>query len=241
MAQAMPLVERALEVLERRNVQPQLGLLKSTMLQLSPSFSEKAYGAHSFSEFVEMLKKAEFINVSGSGGRYIIERKASSLPEKPQLKPEEALPFLRDVLETHRLDMEEGASADELQQWVTDEVPQFDWKAYGFQEFAEFLNFAQDRTVVRMEPDEEKGLIAYLGSEFYPPAPPEPSLADEKPHPLDERQPIVAGQPSFLEPDPKPVSPRARPVRKRAPKTDSNGNTLAPPRKPRTTRRKADQ
>ena len=241
MAQAMPLVERALEVLERRNVQPQLGLLKSTMLQLLPSFSEKAYGAHSFSEFVEMLKKADFINVSGSGGRYIIERKASSLPEKPQLKPEEALPFLRDVLETHRLDMEEGASADELQQWVIDEVPQFDWKAFGFQEFTEFLNFAQDRTVVRIEPDEEKGLIAYLGSEFYPPAPPEPDPATEKPHPLDERQPIVAGQPSFLEPDPKPVSPRARTIRKRAPKTDPNGNTMAPPRKPRITRRKADQ
>ncbi|HSP67165.1 MAG TPA: NYN domain-containing protein, partial [Bryobacteraceae bacterium] len=31
--QAMPLVERALQVLERRGVQPQLGLLKSTMLQ----------------------------------------------------------------------------------------------------------------------------------------------------------------------------------------------------------------
>src|SRR5579863_8985771 len=32
--QSMPLVERALQVLERREVRPQLGLLKSTMLQL---------------------------------------------------------------------------------------------------------------------------------------------------------------------------------------------------------------
>jgi uncharacterized protein (TIGR00288 family) len=236
MAQAMPLVERALEVLERRNVQPQLGLLKSTMLQLSPSFSEKAYGAHSFSEFVEMLKKNEFVNVSGSGGRYIIERKATTQPDKPQLRPEDALPFLRDVLETHRLDMEDGgAIADDLQQWVTEEIPSFDWKAYGFQEFAEFLNFAQDRTVVRIEPDEEKGLMVQLGAEFYPPAPPEQDRTEEKPHPLDERQPIVAGQPSFLEPDPKPVSPRARP-RKRVVKTDADGNTLAPVRKPRRKR-----
>jgi uncharacterized protein (TIGR00288 family) len=242
-AQAMPLVERALEVLERRSVQPQLGLLKSTMLQLTPSFNEKVYGAHSFSEFVEMLKKADFVNVSGSGGRYIIERKASSaLPEKPQLRPEAALPFLRDVLETHRLDLEEGGvNAELLQQWVTEEVPQFDWKAYGFQEFAEFLNFAQDRTVVRIEPDEEKGLTVYLGAEFYPPAPPQQEASDDKPHPLDERQPFVAGQPSFLEPDPKPVSPRATTRKKRAPKTDANGNTLAPPRKPRTTRRKVTQ
>src|SRR5690348_13208410 len=73
--QAMPLVERALQVLERRAVQPQLGLLKSTMLQLDSAFTEKAYGASSFSDFVEKLKKSDYVNVSGQGGRYIIERK----------------------------------------------------------------------------------------------------------------------------------------------------------------------
>ena len=40
LAQAMPLVERALGVLERREVRPQLGLLKSTMLQLDSTFNE---------------------------------------------------------------------------------------------------------------------------------------------------------------------------------------------------------
>src|SRR5947209_7479087 len=94
LVQAMPLVERALQVLERRAVQPQLGLLKSTMLQLDSAFTEKAYGANSFSDFVEKLKKADFVNVSGQGGRYIIERKTSSQPDRPQPKPEEALPAL---------------------------------------------------------------------------------------------------------------------------------------------------
>src|SRR5215475_3271512 len=51
LAQAMPLVERALGVLERREVRPQLGLLKSTMLQLDSTFNEKAYGASSFTDF----------------------------------------------------------------------------------------------------------------------------------------------------------------------------------------------
>src|ERR671918_532076 len=55
-AQAMPLVERALQVLERRGVQPQLGLLKSTMLQLDSAFSERGYGCGSFSDFVDKLK-----------------------------------------------------------------------------------------------------------------------------------------------------------------------------------------
>ena len=44
LALAMRLVDRALQVLERREVRPQLGLLKSTMLQLDSSFSERAYG-----------------------------------------------------------------------------------------------------------------------------------------------------------------------------------------------------
>ena len=85
--QAMPLVERALQVLERRAVQPQLGLLKSTMLQLDSAFTEKAYGASSFSDFVEKLKKADYVHVSGQGGRYIIERKTSAQPERPTPKP----------------------------------------------------------------------------------------------------------------------------------------------------------
>ena len=119
----MPLVERALQVLERRAVQPQLGLLKSTMLQLDPAFSERAYGAGSFSDFVEKLKKADFINVSGSGGRYIIERRGGGA-DKVAARPEDALPALRDVLETHRMELEEGgATAEELEQWMMAENP----------------------------------------------------------------------------------------------------------------------
>ena len=209
LAQAVPLVERALEVLERRAVQPQLGLLKSTMLQLTPSFNERAYGAHSFSEFVDLLKKADYVSVTGAGGKILIERKAKAMSQQ-LLDPEDALPLLRDVLEDHRLDIEEGVNGESLQEWVSQEAPQLDWKKYGFQEFAELLNFAQDRTVVRIQPDEERGLIVYLGAEFYPPAPPPEPDPETMPHPLDERQPYVAGQPSFLEPDAKPVSPRAR-------------------------------
>jgi uncharacterized protein (TIGR00288 family) len=218
-AQAMPLVERALQVLERRAVQPQLGLLKSTMLQLDSTFSERAYGCSSFSEFVDKLKKAGFINVTGSGGRYMIERKGAQTPPIEAPKPEEALPALRDVLETHRLEMEDGVPIEQLAAWMKEEQPDFDHKKYGFQEFAEFLNFAQDKTVVRLEPDTERGLIVFLGAEFYPPAPP-PEPEEEMISEYDERQPIVAGQPSLVEPtppleEPKPVK-RARGGRKRA-------------------------
>ena len=221
----MPLVERALQVLERRAVQPQLGLLKSTMLQLDSAFTEKAYGANSFSDFVEKLKKGGFVNVSGQGGRYIIERKTSTQPERPTPKPEEALPPLRDVLETHRMELENGVTADELAGWVQAET-NIDPQSYGFQQFSEFLMFAQDRLVVRAEPDEEKGLMVFMGAEFYPPALPEPPAPPPIEEEEEEKQPIVEGQPSLLEPNPPPVKPKkvARP-RKSAGNTGGNRAT----------------
>src|SRR6266567_4391556 len=175
LAQAMPLVERALGVLERREVRPQLGLLKSTMLQLDSTFNEKAYGASSFTDFVEKLQKADYVEVTGGEGRYMIRMKGGGVPEKPSAKPEQAIPLLRDVLETHRFEVDNGAMAEELAEWVRQEQPKLDWNQFGFQEFSELLNYAQDKGLVRIQADEEKGLIVYLGSEFHPPAaPPEP-------------------------------------------------------------------
>src|SRR5437773_3424672 len=205
LALSMPLVERALQVLERREVRPQLGLLKSTMLQLDSTFNEKAYGSGSFSDFVEKLKRSGMVNVTGGEGRYMISRKESAEPEKPTAKPEQALPILRDVLESHRIEMDEGCSGDTLAEWVKSEQPNFDWKSYGFQEFSEFLNYAQDKMLVRVEPQGETGLLVHLGPEFHPPAVPEPEPApvvDEIPED-DGPQPVVAGQPTARSPKPK--------------------------------------
>ena len=44
-AQAIPIVRRALKILADREVSPQTGLLKSTLLQLDSTFSERNYGA----------------------------------------------------------------------------------------------------------------------------------------------------------------------------------------------------
>ena len=212
LALSMPLVERALQVLERREVRPQLGLLKSTMLQLDSTFNEKAYGSGSFSDFVEKLKKSGMVNVTGGEGRYMISRKESAEPEKSAAaKPEDAIPILRDVLESHRIEMDDGCTDDTLAEWVRTEQPNFDWKSYGFQEFSEFLNYAQDKHLVRILPQEEDGLLVHLGPEFHPPAVPEPApaaVSDEQPE-EDEPQPVVAGQPTARAPKPK-RSPRKK-------------------------------
>ena len=227
--QAMPLVERALQVLERREVRPQLGLLKSTMLQLDSSFSERAYGAGSFTDFIERLRKSDLVQVTGGEGRYMIQRKRTGAPEKT-VRPEEALPALRDVLENHRLEMEEGVSANELSGWVREEAPDFDWKVYGFQEFSEFLNYAQDKTVVRIEPDEtSESILVYLGAEFHPPAIPEPEpipVPVEVEEEIEEPQPVVPAQPTA-------GSPRVKKGTRKASGVDVDGNVVPPPKRAR--------
>ena len=224
LVQAMPLVERALSVLERREVRPQLGLLKSTMLQLDSTFNEKAYGASSFTDFVERLQKSDYVEVTGGEGRYMIRMKGGAVAEKPGAKPEEAIPLLRDVLETHRMDIDNGSLSDELAEWVKEDRPGFDWRAYGFQEFSELLNFAQDKGLVRIEADEEKGLIVHLGAEFHPPAqPPEPEpqpeMEDQEEE--DEPQPLVPGQPTATGEIPLPALPPKPQRRPRAPRKQS--------------------
>ena len=52
---ALPLVKRALKVLADREVTPQLGLLKSTLLQLDSTFSERDYGTGTFRDFIEKV------------------------------------------------------------------------------------------------------------------------------------------------------------------------------------------
>jgi uncharacterized protein (TIGR00288 family) len=231
LTQAMPLVERALGVLERREVRPQLGLLKSTMLQLDSTFNEKAYGASSFTDFVEKLQKADFVEVSGGEGRYMIRRKGAA-PEKAGAKPEQAIPILRDVLETHRLEVDNGASEEELADWVRQDHPAFDWHEFGFQEFSELLNYAQDKSLVRIQADEEKGLTIYLGAEFHPPAPPPepepPAVIEEE---IDEPQPLVPGQPTATGEIPIPEPPPKPQRRPRAPrKTSQDGAKKRSPR-----------
>ncbi len=70
--QAVPLVSRALKVLSEREVSPQLGLLKTTLLQLDSTFSERTYGAGSFRDFAEKLQKAGVLVLSQGRGGWMV-------------------------------------------------------------------------------------------------------------------------------------------------------------------------
>jgi uncharacterized LabA/DUF88 family protein len=71
--QAFPLVRRALKILADREVSPQTGLLKSTLLQLDSTFSERNYGASSFLDFVEKLTQAGLVQLKHSGRSVMVE------------------------------------------------------------------------------------------------------------------------------------------------------------------------
>jgi uncharacterized protein (TIGR00288 family) len=228
LAQSMPLVERALGVLERREVRPQLGLLKSTMLQLDSTFNEKAYGASSFTDFVEKLQKADYVEChrrrrplhdphEGRRGR----------PEKPGAKPEEAIPLLRDVLETHRLEIDNGALADELAEWVKAGPPRLRLapvRLPGIQRVAE-LRAGQGPGAHSGR--RRAGLIVFLGAEFHPPAaPPEPEPTPQQiEEEEDEPQPLVPGQPTATGEIPIPEPPPKVQRRPRAPRKTAGDGT----------------
>ncbi len=77
--QVVPLVRRALKVLVDREVTPQLGLLKSTLLQLDSTFSERTYGAGSFRDFAQKLAAAGHVVLREAGRNVLVELSDNAL------------------------------------------------------------------------------------------------------------------------------------------------------------------
>ena len=91
---ALPLVTRALKVLSEREVSPQLGLLKSTLLQLDSTFSERNYGAGSFRDFVQKLENIGVVKVHHGKGGLLVELADTQMAgsERPVSRVEPAEP-----------------------------------------------------------------------------------------------------------------------------------------------------
>jgi uncharacterized LabA/DUF88 family protein len=80
---AMPLVKRALKVLVDREVSPQLGLLKSTLLQLDSTFSERDYGASTFRDFIEKVAQTGLVTLRHAGRSLLVELADTNGGEAP--------------------------------------------------------------------------------------------------------------------------------------------------------------
>ena len=88
---ARPLLERALNVLAEREHRPLLGLVKSTMLQLDSTFSERDYASSSFLDLMQKMAQAGFVQLDRVDSNYTVklpDRIISPLPSPlPQAEP----------------------------------------------------------------------------------------------------------------------------------------------------------
>ena len=171
LSKAVPLIDRALNALEIRGVQPQLGLLKSTMLQLDSAFTENDYGSSSFSNFIEKLVAKDILGLTTIDGHLVVDRKKKTeeLDEEASLGQEDALPVLRKVLEANVSLLEMGIPEREIRALVRAADADFNETEYGFSEFSELLNLAQDKGLVRAEADSDHHLRFYQGAELLSP------------------------------------------------------------------------
>ncbi|HEX5070803.1 MAG TPA: NYN domain-containing protein [Vicinamibacterales bacterium] len=173
--QAVPLVQRALAVLTEREVSPQLGLLKSTLLQLDSTFSERNYGAGSFRDFVEKLAKIGALSVYQGKGGWLVGPADGAMPA-PEPATEDAdgprpspvatpapgtLGTQPDGVRAFR----ELLGSAQIRRWpmylrnvkqvFRQATPAFDERAYGFANLLELLRAAQKEGVVRVDRDRQ--------------------------------------------------------------------------------------
>jgi hypothetical protein len=156
------------------------------MQQLDSSFTERDYGASSFRQFVEMLKKEGLLEVKRVDSQYIVE---SPQPEEAPsvadtlFQPQDALPVLYKALKViDENDLWGQLDYNAVRDYVQRLEPDFELERYGFGQFAELLNYAQDVSLVRLEPDADSVWRVYPGVQFTPTRPVLPA-ATAKPGP----------------------------------------------------------
>ena len=180
--EAIPLVRRALKVLSDREVSPQLGLLKSTLLQLDSTFSEQDYGATTFRAFIEKLSGTGAISlkqVDRSLFVELVDDDADDASEDDGDAGDNGSPPAEDVDQTARIDeglnVIRGAfdkAAEPLKwplyvrgvkQFIKSVEPDFDERDYGFSGLLDALRHCQKAGVLRLERNRQGVLRVFPG------------------------------------------------------------------------------
>jgi uncharacterized LabA/DUF88 family protein len=201
-AQAFPIVRRALKILADREVTPQTGLLKSTLLQLDSTFSERNYGASSFLDFAEKLSQAGLVQLKHAGRSVMVELNpgftddgdqtaATAGPEsrpRPATESEQSSP----AAFTPEAPAIVGSNADGVKvacqlfasatsaRWPMYlrnakqilRAGNFDERRYGFGGLIDLLRACQREGFIRLERDRRGGLRVFQGPALARPAAP---------------------------------------------------------------------
>jgi uncharacterized LabA/DUF88 family protein len=177
--QALPLVKRALKVLADREVSPQLGLLKSTLLQLDSSFSERDYGAGTFRDFAEKLEKQGFVTLKHHGRTTLVEL-ADEVPPAPAGAPTasdtgnadsdeqaestngnlgEGVALVRAILAEATTPPRWPMYVRQFKQFVRSARPDFDERRFG--SIVDLMRACQKDGFLRLERDRQGGLRVF--------------------------------------------------------------------------------
>jgi uncharacterized LabA/DUF88 family protein len=217
-AQALPLVRRALEVLADREVSPQLGLLKSTLLQLDSTFSERSYGVTSFRDFAEKLAAAGLVALKHSGRNVNVELKdgaaadesaevetapvrADARPEprasEPASSPEpprvaDAIRFVRRAFETTS-PPRWPLYLRNVKQALRAADAGFDERRFGFTGLNDLVRACQREGIFRVERDRQGAMRVFQGPALQHPSAPA-AIAEE---PIEAE--VVAPAPEAVE------------------------------------------
>ena len=184
--QVLPLVRRALKVLTDREVTPQLGLLKSTLLQLDSTFSERTYGAGSFRDFAQKLAAAGHVTLREAGRNVLVELSENghgATDESVRPTPSVSEPAVREgtptnggaraadgIREIRRL--LQGAQRPprwpmyvrQLRQFLRGVDPTFDERRFGFESLGDLMRACQRDGLLRIERDRQGGMRIFPGS-----------------------------------------------------------------------------
>ena len=155
----MPLVTRALKVLSEREVSPQLGLLKSTLLQLDSTFSERTYGAGSFRDFVQKLEKVGVVKVHHGRGGLLVEL-ADTKPHAGGKEAGQSRTVKPPRPPTRRSANDDGNRAGESPAARVDcRTPAIGTAAEGLREFRRILSQRRDSQVAAVSQEREAGRL----------------------------------------------------------------------------------
>lgn len=194
---AMPLVRRALKVLSEREVSPQLGLLKSTLLQLDSTFSERDYGAGTFREFIQKLAHAGLVNLKQVDRSLLVELRdgeapavAASTPPAPPPEPAtepreaptppaataETLSSIASVFRRAKASARWPMYLRNVKQILKSADSAFDERRLGFAGIHDLVREAQRAGLFRVERDRQGILRVFPGERLEEDAPAEAAV-----------------------------------------------------------------
>ncbi len=227
---SLPLLRRALKVLSDREVSPQLGLLKSTLLQLDSTFSERDYGVSTFREFMQKLADAGHVNLKQVDRSLLVELRESeqaagrddaaretplSLPESaapasapaPQPRSSDAVRSLSELFQKVNGALHWPMYLRSFKQFLHSAQPPFDERQYGFSSIYDLVRQAQRDGLLRVERNRQGILRIFPGDRF--------PAVEEKSEVVHEPAEVVPPEPAPADPlevEPAPVSESETPL-----------------------------